>query len=138
MGDRGYNAGGFAYMEQVLCPRCGSKRPLGRDAIRRSKLNPSILHCPNKDACKRRRKDGKYLHRVGAEPDPPEDLFVSLDWDTRRGVHQVSIGFEEGRGYRVMGPKYSGRSRNVNRRKIEKRDAEEIVRLFKEAGLIDA
>lgn len=59
MGDRGYNAGGFAYMGTVTCPRCGARRKLGADSIRKGRIA-----CNNKQSCERRRKAGTYLHRL--------------------------------------------------------------------------
>lgn len=61
MGARGYNAGGFAYMEWVTCPRCGAKRPLGVDARRKGQTE-----CNNRKACDARREKGHLLHRVSA------------------------------------------------------------------------
>jgi hypothetical protein len=59
MGARGYNAGGFAYMATVTCPRCGSRRKLGGDAVRAGRLA-----CMDTDKCDKRRAKGKYLHRI--------------------------------------------------------------------------
>lgn len=59
MGARGYNAGGFAYMRTVTCPRCGARRKLGRESIERGHLT-----CGNADKCSARRKKGHLLHRV--------------------------------------------------------------------------
>lgn len=59
MGSRGYNAGGFAYMETVTCPKCGSRRKLGGDAVRAGRLA-----CMDAEKCAARRMKGKYLHRL--------------------------------------------------------------------------
>lgn len=60
MGDRGYNAGGFAYMQVVVCPICGGKRKLGRWSIEQG-----LTACPNFKACERRKSAGTYLSRIG-------------------------------------------------------------------------
>jgi hypothetical protein len=59
MGSRGYNAGGFAYMRTVTCPRCGARRKLGCVAIRQNRTQ-----CANKIACDKRLNSGKFLHRI--------------------------------------------------------------------------
>lgn len=59
MGDRGFNAGGFAYMDRVMCPRCGVIRPLGRDAIKRGDIA-----CQNITKCDERVKSGHFLYRL--------------------------------------------------------------------------
>lgn len=60
MGARGYNAGGFAWMDWVTCPICGARRPLGRVAME----NPKNHVCPDRDKCAKRRESGKYLNRI--------------------------------------------------------------------------
>lgn len=62
MGDRGYNAGGFAYMEIVTCPRCGARRPLGW-----KKIKEGHLECDSREKCDKRREGGRYLHRLSKE-----------------------------------------------------------------------
>jgi hypothetical protein len=47
MGNRGYNAGGFAYMPRVQCVLCGRTFPIGKSNPRRT--------CLNKKACEARR-----------------------------------------------------------------------------------
>lgn len=59
MGDRGFNAGGFAYMEIVTCPKCGARRPLGRYA-----REMGFLECDNREKCEARRKKGHLLYRL--------------------------------------------------------------------------
>lgn len=59
MGDRGYNAGGFAYMTTVTCPNCGCRRPLGKDAVEAKRFQ-----CGNKTRCEERRRSGHFLHRL--------------------------------------------------------------------------
>jgi len=59
MGDRGFNAGGFAWMEIITCPHCGARRPLGKDAIK-----AGFLRCPNKEKCAARKAKGHLLHRL--------------------------------------------------------------------------
>lgn len=51
MGDRGYNAGGFAYMNIAACPLCGRKRKWGHRAI-----TAGMTYCSDKDACERRQR----------------------------------------------------------------------------------
>ncbi len=60
MGGRGYNAGGFAYMAVITCPKCGCRRKLGHDAIKRG-----WLECGNKSKCDARAAKGHLLHRLG-------------------------------------------------------------------------
>ena len=60
MGDRGKNAGGFAYMKRVLCPLCGVNHPVGRDDFESKQWQ-----CGNKAKCEIRQHSGKYLHRLG-------------------------------------------------------------------------
>ena len=49
MGDRGYNAGGFAYMDLATCPKCGAQRKLGWR--RRKSKDPRDRECPDKIKC---------------------------------------------------------------------------------------
>lgn len=51
MGDRGFNAGGFAYMLWVKCERCGKKFPIGRQNPRRE--------CLDKAKCEARLAKGR-------------------------------------------------------------------------------
>lgn len=48
MGDRGFNAGGFAYMDWVVCRKCGCKFPIGRQNKRRT--------CSNRKRCETRQQ----------------------------------------------------------------------------------
>lgn len=48
MGDRGFNAGGFAYMDWVVCRKCGRKFPIG-------KRNPRRI-CARREKCEARQK----------------------------------------------------------------------------------
>lgn len=66
MGVNGYNAGGFAYMERVVCPRCGVIRPLGRHAIA-----CRDIACSDRRKCDKRKADGRYLHRLTEQPIAP-------------------------------------------------------------------
>lgn len=50
MGLRGFNAGGFAYMEMVTCPRCGRRYKLGSKRRKRGDLE-----CIDRESCTRRR-----------------------------------------------------------------------------------
>lgn len=59
MGARGLNAGGFAYMKMISCPKCGAKRKLGQHMIRLAKDRPSLLDCPNKERCEKRQQRRK-------------------------------------------------------------------------------
>lgn len=59
MGDRGYNAGGFAYMQTITCPRCGARRKLGHQKIR-----DGHLACGNRRKCNERKRQGHLLYRV--------------------------------------------------------------------------
>ena len=52
------------------------------------------------------------------------DVFLSID-RTPEGYIQVSID-SDGTGYRLFGPSYDGRSKNIGRHKITERDAAEI------------
>jgi hypothetical protein len=63
MGLHGFNAGGFAYMELVTCPRCGRRYKLGARRRRRGDLE-----CLDRVACDRRRK-----RRQNAASDQPEE-----------------------------------------------------------------
>lgn len=62
--DQSRNAGGFAYMQIVTCPLCGARRHLGRENIENG-----FVFCPNRAQCDRRRKEGKYLHRLERKDD---------------------------------------------------------------------
>jgi len=46
MGDHGVNAGGFAYMDWVICRLCRRKFPIGRQNSRRT--------CSNQATCRQR------------------------------------------------------------------------------------
>lgn len=46
MGDRGFNAGGFAYMKWIHCAKCGRKFPIGRRNTR--------TVCSNEADCQKR------------------------------------------------------------------------------------
>lgn len=64
MGDRGANAGGFAYMEVIMCPKCGMKRKLGHQMISEGAIYcGGWKHMPHKK-CEERRKKGHLLHRL--------------------------------------------------------------------------
>lgn len=65
MGARGYNAGGFAWMDWVTCPLCGAKRPLDREM----RQKPEMHKCPSKKDCAKRQSHGKYLHRINGVND---------------------------------------------------------------------
>lgn len=59
MGSRGYNAGGFAYMETVTCPECGARRKLGRES-----REQGMLTCNDRLKCAKRRSKGHFLYRL--------------------------------------------------------------------------
>lgn len=63
MGDRGLNAGGFAYMEIAECPRCGFRRRLGRRAIA-----ADHLVCYDRVKCDSRRERGNLSNRQEPKP----------------------------------------------------------------------
>jgi hypothetical protein len=48
MGSRGHNAGGFAYMDWVVCVKCGRKFPIGKRNTRRV--------CSDKKKCEARQE----------------------------------------------------------------------------------
>lgn len=54
MGDRGWNAGGFAYMEIAACPKCGRKRKWGRRSI-----EMGLTECSNREDCRLRQEKQK-------------------------------------------------------------------------------
>lgn len=47
MGDRGHNAGGYAWMKWVVCTKCGCKFIIGKGNERRT--------CTSEAACAKRR-----------------------------------------------------------------------------------
>jgi ribosomal protein S27AE len=51
VGDRGFNAGGWAYMKRVKCPRCGWSFLIGNRNPRKT--------CANKAKCDARRAKKK-------------------------------------------------------------------------------
>lgn len=53
-------------------------------------------------------------------------LCVHVDRDGITGGIQVAIGYENGRGYRLAGPKYNGSSERLLVAKLAERDANEI------------
>lgn len=55
MGDRGFNAGGFAYMTWVKCPKCGRNYPLGR-----RRLDSGDYACQGKEQCEQRQAKKKW------------------------------------------------------------------------------
>ncbi|MGA5869297.1 hypothetical protein [Streptomyces cinereoruber] len=65
-------------------------------------------------------------------PEPSRKLAISLDTtgDPEFPIHQISINAmrdeHRGHGYRLMGPKYVGRSRNLRTAELDQRDADEI------------
>jgi len=60
----------------------------------------------------------------------------SANSDLRFPAYQLSInamdGEHSGHGYRLMGPKYAGRSRNLRTVELTKRDADEIRKILDE------
>lgn len=50
MGDRGFNAGGYAYMTPVKCPRCGKAYLVGHLRLREGRV-----HCMNREKCAARK-----------------------------------------------------------------------------------
>lgn len=63
MGDRGFNAGGYAYMRRVWCPCCGISYPVGHrrfeQATDKDGEKPK-LYCRDKPSCvARATKKGK-------------------------------------------------------------------------------
>jgi hypothetical protein len=56
MGNRGNNAGGFAYMPMVSCERCGRKFKLGIHTIESMKSMGLPIECGNKFICAARVK----------------------------------------------------------------------------------
>ncbi|GHG15369.1 hypothetical protein ACFFSH_39365 [Streptomyces filamentosus] len=70
---------------------------------------------------------------------PARRLTVTLDSASRDRefpVHQISLNAVDdegnGHGYRLMGPKYAGRSRNLLTADLDERDANEIRALLDE------
>ena len=66
MGDRGFNAGGYAYMKWVQCTMCGRKFPIGNSNPRRT--------CSNKKTCEsrqRKRKTDGHTDQLGVGPENP-------------------------------------------------------------------
>jgi len=59
-------------------------------------------------------------------------IYLDLDKDSLTGGFQLSIGDDSG-GYRIAGPKYSGHSSRVQRKKLTAHDAEEI-RVYLDKG----
>jgi len=59
-------------------------------------------------------------------------IYFSVDRDGWTNGLQLSIENENG-GFRIAGPKYNGRSKNLQRHEITQRDAEEIRRYLDEA-----
>ncbi len=57
MGDHGFNAGGFAYMDRVQCRLCGRKFPIGRSNKRRE--------CSDRGKCEARQAKLKAVEKGG-------------------------------------------------------------------------
>ncbi len=53
------------------------------------------------------------------------EIYLTVDQRRSDGAFQMSIGTADS-GYRIAGPKYDGTNRSVLRRKLTKRDADEI------------
>ena len=62
MGDRGWNAGGWAYMPRVWCPACGWSFLVGNgkfdEQCSRDSKRP-MMRCSNLKKCEERRKRKK-------------------------------------------------------------------------------
>lgn len=63
----------------------------------------------------------------------PGAICVHVDRDGLTGGVQVAIGYENGRGYRLGGPKYNGSSERLLVAKLDERDANEIRSFLNEA-----
>ncbi|MFD5899084.1 hypothetical protein [Streptomyces sp. NPDC060366] len=73
-------------------------------------------------------------------PATSKKVTITLDTansDKRFPAYQLSInamdGEDSGHGYRLMGPKYVGRSRNLRTVELSQRDADEIRAILDEA-----
>lgn len=53
--------------------------------------------------------------------------------DRKFPLYQMSINGVSGWGYRLFGPKYLGRSRNLRTVELSRRDADEIRKILDEA-----
>lgn len=58
-------------------------------------------------------------------------------WRDQSGSVQTSIGEANGIGYRISGPKFSGRSTLLSRYVLTSRDVQEIRRWLDEAEVTD-
>lgn len=61
------------------------------------------------------------------------DVFITVDQRGSDGAFQMSIWASDV-GYRIAGPKYDGTNRPILRRKLTKRDADEIRSYLDQIG----
>lgn len=57
-----------------------------------------------------------------------ENICITVDRDELTGGLQISIGKENGGGYRLAGPKYCGMSKTLKKHILDKGDVDEIRR----------
>ncbi|MER6098392.1 hypothetical protein ABT154_21540 [Streptomyces sp. NPDC001728] len=71
------------------------------------------------------------------KPTPKATITLDTTGDPEFPIYQLSINAmldeTHGHGYRLMGPKYIGRSRNLRTEKLTQRDADEIRAVLDEA-----